>query len=86
MLGFFGLQRSAAGVTTGPNWAARRGNWFTENTHNSLRITRMIRSLGLLGQPGEAAAFEAGLQVLCDREPGCGITQQSRDHWRRAVA
>jgi hypothetical protein len=85
MLRFFGLQAGPDGVGPGPNWAVRRGNWFTEDTHNSRRITRMIRSLSLLGQADGARAFEAGLQALCDREAGCGISAEARGYWRRAL-
>jgi len=91
MLRFYGLQlesgRPGDSITLapGPNWAARRSNWFDRDTHNSLRLTRMIRSLAALGLADEARALQQGLLRLCDAEPGCGIGERTRGYWRRAL-
>ena len=86
ILGFYGLKLTPAGVIKGPNWKARKYNWFTENTHNSLRITRILKSLSSLGLATEAKAFQSGLQALCESEPDCGIDKIAMQFWRDAVA
>jgi len=86
MLIFYGLKLTPAGVVKGPNWDARKSNWFTENTHNSLRITRILKCLNTLGLGLEAKAFQSGLKLLCESEPDCGIDEIAMQFWRDAVA
>ena len=82
---FYGLRLTPAGVVKGANWEARKSNWFTENTHNSLRITRILKCLNSLGLEVEAKAFQSGLQSLCEAEPDCGIDKIAMQFWRDAV-
>ncbi len=86
MLRFWGLTFDGVGVAPAANWADRRGEWFTENTHNSLRITRMLKCMALLGLKADARAIAAGLEHLCTNGPQCGITDESRRHWKAAVS
>jgi hypothetical protein len=86
MLGFYGLRVGDDGaVAQAPNWAERKPNWFTQPTHNSLRITRILKSLVLVGLESEAARFQACLLGLCASEPDCGIPAASQAFWRQAV-
>jgi hypothetical protein len=48
--------------------------------HNHLRITRIIRSLRVLGLEDEAHAFRAALE-----ENGTHTSNRSREFWRRAA-
>lgn len=85
MLAFYGLQRAPDGtVSTAPNWAARK-QWFTRDGHNSLRLTRIIKSLVLLGLEDDARALQRALADLCVTEPECGITSTTRGYWRDAL-
>lgn len=86
MVRFYGLTFDGASVAKGPTWPDRKGEWFTENTHNSLRITRMLKCMRLLDLQCDAAALQAGIEHLCKSEPDCGITNESRAFWRAAVA
>jgi hypothetical protein len=61
MLRFYGLQYSAGVFTKGANWNDRKSNWFTEPTHNNLRITRILRSLVLVGLEAEATRLHTFL-------------------------
>jgi hypothetical protein len=57
MLSFYGLEIHGTiplSVTRAPNFAERAENWLTPSNHNHLRITRILKSLKLLG-PGEQA-------------------------------
>lgn len=85
MLRFYGLVRNNGRVTKGDNWEDRKANWFTTGTHNDLRITRIIKSLSILGLSGEAATFLACLEELVRTEPGCGIGETALRHWRNAL-
>ncbi len=85
MLAFLGLRYASCEVVKAANWSARKADWFTEPTHNSLRVTRIIKSLRLLGLEAEAQAFHKGLVALCEAEPDCGIDSIARRFWREAA-
>ena len=85
MLRFYGLHVSAEAVTKGPNWLDRKSNWFTEPTHNSLRITRILKSLVLVGLEAEAVRLHACLVKLSATEPDCGVPKESFAFWQQAV-
>lgn len=84
MLRFYGLQRDGAAVAKGSNWNQRKPNWFTQPTHNDLRITRMQKCLVLLGLAEHARGFHAALRHLA-REPGCGFRKDALAYWDDAV-
>ena len=87
MLRFYGLVVSAEAdaVTRGPNWIDRKSNWFTEQTHNSLRITRILKSLVLVGLKSDAGQLQACLAHLGATEPDCGVSKESLVFWQQAV-
>lgn len=85
ILSFYGLKLTPTAVIKGPNWEQRKSNWFTENTHNSLRITRILKCLRTLGLTIEAMAFQRGLLALCESESDCGIDKAAIQFWRDAV-
>ena len=84
MLRFYGLQRDGAAVAKGSNWNQRKPNWFTQPTHNDLRITRMQKCLVLLGLAEHARGFHAALRHMA-REPGCGFRKDALAYWDDAV-
>jgi hypothetical protein len=86
MLRFYGLQATPEGIVPGADWARRKTAWFVHDTHNNLRLTRIIRSLALLGMRREAVELQRALAALCDSDPDCGIGPESRRHWRSALA
>jgi len=84
ILSFYGLALTVNGVDKGSNWHERKSNWFTQNTHNSLRITRILKSLNALGLASEAKAFGRALLSLCETEPDCGVGAVTLKFWRDA--
>ena len=86
ILSFYGLRLAAAGIVKGANWEERKANWFTENTHNSLRITRILKCLTALGLATEAMALQVALAALCESEPDCGIDNTALQFWSDAVS
>lgn len=86
MLSFYGLARRGGIVVKGANWDERKSNWFTEGTHNNLRITRILKSLSTLGLRAEAESFLNALNTLRQSEPDCGIGDDAYKFWNSALA
>jgi Opioid growth factor receptor (OGFr) conserved region len=64
-LAFVGLTRTAAGgVVEGPDFAARVPDVWAFPNHNWLRITRVLRSLRLLGLAADSEALYERLDAL----------------------
>ena len=85
MLRFYGLTYRDGQIGKGPNWAERKGEWFTQRTHNNLRITRILKSLALLGLRPLAEDFVEGLEALRVSEAQCGVGETAFRYWREAL-
>ena len=91
MLAFYGFtlrvppgDPRAAVVEPGPDFARRSASWLTPRNHNFLRITRILKSLTLLGCGDAAKLFFAALQrVYSENQAVVGRT--TLDYWRDAV-
>jgi len=88
LLGFYGFQLEAttAGVDVrpGPLFDVQQQRWLTPQNHNFLRITRILRSLVLLGQRPYAAALLRCLEhVYAQHAQRIGAT--SLGFWRQAL-
>jgi hypothetical protein len=88
MLQFYSLELVEAGatitVTRGEFFDEYIRIWLTPGNHNFLRISRILRSLSLLGLRAHARAFLACLeQIYADHPQTIGST--TIDYWRRAV-
>ena len=66
------------------NFSEVARNWVTRMDHNHLRITRIIRSLRVLGLEPEAQAFYAALDEVYHKYKG-RIGQRSMEFWTRAA-
>lgn len=85
MLKFLGLRFDGKTLEKAINWNQRKGDWFTTDSHNSLRITRILKSMTLLGLKQDAIALHAGLDALCQGESDCGVTDETRNLWGLAI-
>ena len=85
MLAFYGLQRTGGNVVKAHDWSQRKSLWFTQPSHNHLRITRILKSLSTLGLVQEASALHRALVELSNSEDGCGIPPSAFSHWAAAV-
>lgn len=96
MLAFYGLQLShrqteredgttdsVQEVTRGPNFDSNSRNWVTRFNHNHLRLTRILRSLRLLGLGEDAAALHEFLAN--DEDVMSRVSPRSQMYWRRAA-
>ena len=90
MLDFFGLE--LAGTRDGGPVSVRRASHFDERSrawlragnHNFLRISRILRSLTLLGCASYASAFLECLEGIYGENPEA-IGTTTIGYWRRAV-
>jgi hypothetical protein len=88
MLAFYGFAPDRDAVVEGPRFVAASRNWLHAGNHNHLRLTRMLRSLRVLGLEREAAALWEALRVVYERESAAGrrtITQETFAFWREAA-
>ncbi len=65
-------------------WDRRSSEWVTPGNHNFLRITRILKSLSLLGLDDKAEVFLAFLEELYKLHPKT-ITAMTMNFWREAV-
>ena len=92
MLEFFGFEMSLSGpveVKRRRDFSAKSGRWLTEGNHNHLRITRVLKSLSILGLLLEAKAFLACLSEIYEEEclkPDSAISTETMLYWTRAVS
>jgi hypothetical protein len=90
LLRFFGIELADAGdvasanVRKAHNFDERRQVWLHDGNHNFLRISRILRSLTLLGCAGYASAFIECLEVIYSEMPEA-IGDTTNGYWRRAV-
>jgi hypothetical protein len=88
MLAFYGFALEDEVVVQGPRFAAASRNWLHAGNHNHLRLTRMLRSLRVLGLEREAVALWEALRALYERENAAGrrtITPETVAFWRKAA-
>jgi hypothetical protein len=88
MMGFYGLECDDQGIPVrigqAPDFHRRAQVWLRPGNHNYLRITRILKSLVLLGLEDYARALLAFLEKLYATE-SAAIGARTLDYWRRAV-
>jgi hypothetical protein len=87
MLRFYGLEMQPGPrcvVERAANFPDRAANWLHPGNHNHLRITRILKSLAMLGLVEEARAFLECLETICAEERG-RISPVSLRFWRAAI-
>jgi len=89
MLEFYGLDfvggSADVEVERGASFNERSGLWLTSGNHNFLRISRILRSLTLLGCVSYASAFLECLEGIYAEGPEV-IGNTTIGYWRRAVS
>lgn len=84
MLRFYGLEFDGEIVQQAVNFHSRSSNWLNPNNHNHLRLTRMLRSLHLLGLASEASSLFQALSEIYTSHPG-RITPRTYQFWKDAI-
>jgi hypothetical protein len=88
MLAFYGFELEGDRVVEDPRFAAAARNWLHAGNHNHLRLTRMLRSLRVLGLEHEAVVLWEALRSLYERESAAGrrtITSETIVFWKQAA-
>lgn len=85
ILSFYGLQRLDNVIIKASNWPNRKQNWFLDDTHNSLRLTRILKCLYELGFRDIANELYAALVLLRSSEKDCGIGDTAFGFWAEAI-
>jgi hypothetical protein len=89
ILSFYGFVLDETGavavISPGPEFSQHAMNWLTPNNHNFLRLTRIMKSMTLLGLPSCAQALLACLEDLYAGETGKSIGPRTMRYWRDAV-
>jgi len=84
MLGFYGLELSGDRIVRAPSFAGRSSNWLLPSNHNFLRLTRILKSVFLLGLEQRAAQLFACLEDLYAINKSV-IGERTMAFWRRAI-
>lgn len=69
MLAFYGLRLRNGKIERDDRWTERSRVWLHLHNHNYLRLTRIMKSLVLLGRPELAGALRDALIAEYDRAP-----------------
>lgn len=89
MLVFYGLALDEAGpapaIARGPDFARRSANWLNPGNHNLLRLTRIVRSLAILGLPDHARALQSRLLDIAAHEGRDVVSETTLGYWRSAA-
>ena len=86
--GFELIEGETLRVMPAPNFAERADNWLSYSNHNHLRITRILKSLCLLGLKEEAEALFRTLDGLYGTErqrTNPRISEKTYQFWRAAA-
>jgi Opioid growth factor receptor (OGFr) conserved region len=86
MLRFYGF-RLAPGTTRierAPNASERIADWCRPGNHNFLRLTRIMRSLAVLGLSDHARSLLGQLEQLYNEHPQI-VGERTIGFWRRAA-
>jgi len=84
MLDFYGFARDGDRIVAAPSFAARSANWLTRGNHNFLRLTRILKSLTLLGLAPRARELLVRLEELYATH-GHVIGERTMSFWRQAI-
>ena len=83
MLDFWGMSRDGETISAVLPLAPATHVWLKAHDHNQLRLTRVIRSLALLGNPVIAASLSEG--VLAAAAQVGSVSEKTRYHWQQAL-
>ena len=84
MLDFYGLEVAGDRIVRSAAFGERSRNWLTPFNHNFLRLTRILKSLRLLGLGGRAKQLFACLEEVYSGYSAV-IGDPTMSFWRRAI-
>jgi hypothetical protein len=86
MLAFYGyrLAHGTTRIERAPDSSERIADWLRPGNHNFLRLTRILRSLTVLGLPAYARSLLGQLEQLYREQPQI-VGERTIAFWRRAA-
>lgn len=84
MLAFYGLTLDPSPpprIKRSSRWSERSAVWLHAGNHNLLRLTRIIRSLALLGQTDLSTAMYGALRRECEGH----VSSVTLEYWKEAT-
>lgn len=87
MLSFYGFEWSGERIVRAPPFA-RRSSWLRAGDHNHLRLTRILRSLTVLGEPQAARTLFAALAEIYsgdDNRRRSAVSERTFEYWKAAT-
>ena len=84
MLGFYGFERNGMSIVRSNLWEERSRNWLRFGNHNHLRLTRILKSLSILGLKDYALALYDALNAVF-AENSSLISRTTMGYWERAL-
>jgi len=84
MLAFYGFTLDPSTpphITRSSRWPERSAVWLQAGNHNLLRLTRIIRSLALLGQTDLSTALYGALRRECEGH----VSTVTLEYWKEAT-
>jgi hypothetical protein len=84
MLGFYGFERNNMTITRSNTWEERSRDWLKPGNHNHLRLTRILKSLSILGLKDYAQALLEALNRVF-AEHSNAISSTTLGYWKRAL-
>jgi hypothetical protein len=85
MLGFFGLEDTGSEIRMSPSFRTKAARWLVPGNHNHLRLTRILKSLRILGLEHEAMQLFRALEEIYCNTPS-RIAPGTFQFWKQAVA
>ena len=88
MLKFYGFEQREGTIVEGRAFGNAAAEWLHPGDHNHLRITRILRSLRVLGLEQETLMFWRALEELHRRDTETAqrsITERSYVYWKKAA-
>ena len=84
MLGFYGFERNNMSINRSNMCEERSRNWLRSGNHNQLRLTRILKSLSILGLKDHAHALFEALNAVFS-EKSSVISDITMGYWKRAL-
>ena len=85
MLSFYGLTRDDGTIARGETFESRRLGWLYPDDPNHRRLSRIVRSLALLGEPELAESLRDELVAIADDYGAHSVSRETRTYWARAL-
>ena len=81
MLAFYGMSRDGETVGRSQDFESRRLGWLYPGDHNHERLSRVVRSLALLGEGALASSLRDELVAIADDYGAHSVSRETRGHW-----